>query len=515
MSAEADKLANEILTLSRNKLLVNLRFLDVALSYHKREAYDGSFSTNGKTIFYNPAFILQSYKNSQEETVRMYLHMILHCLFHHPFIGPAIDVRLWSLACDMAVECTINDLGLSGVSSSKESKQKQIVSELKKDLKILTAEKIYSTLKKGDYPDWALQQWEAAFVSDDHKPWYIWLAEKKSASQSSSAAGKDGTPADKDEASSSMATGMGSEADEADSPSTASSCLDSTEMDLSNIPDVDSESSDTNKSPSTPDLDSELSDTNKSSSAAENKEFWEQVSNQIQMDLETFSKTRGDMAGNMMQNLRSVNREKYDYTEFLKKFAVLGEVMKVNEDEFDYIYYTYGLEHYDNMPFIEPLEYKEVKRVKEFVIAIDTSGSVAGEEVQMFLQKTYNILMQEDSYFSRVNLHIIQCDAEIQQAVVIKNRDEFEDYLKTMELYGFGGTDFRPVFRYVDQLIEEKRFRNLKGMIYFTDGYGVFPEHKPDYTTAFVFVRNEYAIPEVPPWAIKLVLQHEDIIAGI
>lgn len=49
----------------------------------------------------------------------------------------------------------------------------------------------------------------------------------------------------------------------------------------------------------------------------------------------------------MLQNLRSVNREKYDYTAFLKKFAVLGEVMKVNEDEFDYIYYTYGLEHYD------------------------------------------------------------------------------------------------------------------------------------------------------------------------
>lgn len=460
MSAEADKLANEILTLSRNKLLVNLRFLDVALSYHKREAYDGSFSTNGKTIFYNPAFILKSYKKSQEETVRMYLHMILHCLFHHPFVGPSIDTRLWSLACDMAVECAINDLGLSGVSSSREAKQKQIVSELKKDLKILTAEKIYSALKINDYPDWALRQWEEAFASDDHEPWYSWLVEVTITSPKSSEKGAR-------TATTGMMPGSGSKTDE-----------------------------------------------DASASGTEDKEFWEQVSNQIQMDLETFSKSRGDTAGNIMQNLRSVNREKYDYTEFLKKFSVLGEVMKVNEDEFDYIYYTYGLEHYDNMPFIEPLEYKEVKRIKEFVIAIDTSGSVAGDEVQMFLQKTYNILMQEDSYFSRVNIHIIQCDAEIQQDVVIKNRDEFENYLKTMKLYGFGGTDFRPVFKYVDQLIAEKRFRNLKGMIYFTDGYGVFPEHKPDYTTAFVFVRNGYEIPEVPPWAIKLVLQHEDIVEG-
>ena len=48
-------------------------------------------------------------------------------------------------------------------------------------------------------------------------------------------------------------------------------------------------------------------------------------------------------------------------------------------------------------------------------------------------------------------------------------------------------------------------------MIYFTDGYGVFPSQKPTYETAFAFIRNEYDNPEVPPWAIKLVLNNEDI----
>ena len=81
-----------------------------------------------------------------------------------------------------------------------------------------------------------------------------------------------------------------------------------------------------------------------------------------------------------MQNLREVNRERYDYTSFLKKFAVMGEVMKINDDEFDYIYYTYGLKLYENMPLIEPLEYKDVKRIREFVIAIDTSGSGRGRD---------------------------------------------------------------------------------------------------------------------------------------
>lgn len=127
MNIEADNLANEILNLSRDKLLVNLRFMDVALSYHRRIAYQGSLATDGHTLFYDPGFILRTYKDSQEEMVRMYLHMILHCMFQHPFIGASVDEGLWSLACDMAVECAINDLGLNSVSSAREAKQKQIV----------------------------------------------------------------------------------------------------------------------------------------------------------------------------------------------------------------------------------------------------------------------------------------------------------------------------------------------------------------------------------------------------
>ena len=39
-------------------------------------------------------------------------------------------------------------------------------------------------------------------------------------------------------------------------------------------------------------------------------------------------------------------------------------------------------------------------------------------------------------------------------------------------------------------------------------------EQKPQYTTAFLFVKDGYEIQEVSDWVIKLVLQHEDIIAG-
>jgi predicted metal-dependent peptidase len=200
-----------------------------------------------------------------------------------------------------------------------------------------------------------------------------------------------------------------------------------------------------------------------------------------------------------MQNLGEVNRERYDYTAFLKKFAVMGEAMKINDDEFDYVFYTYGLKLYKKMPLIEPLEYKDVKRIREFAIVIDTSGSVSGELVQTFVNKTYNIIKNTESFFSKINLHIIQCDAEVQEAIKITSQEEFDDYLKNMKLKGFGGTDFRPAFSYVDELINKGEFTRLKGIIYLTDGWGVFPERKPNYDAAFVFIREDNFEPNVPP----------------
>ena len=65
---------------------------------------------------------------------------------------------------------------------------------------------------------------------------------------------------------------------------------------------------------------------------------------------------------------------------------------------------------------------------------------------------------------------------------------------------------------YVDELIRAHEFTNLKGLLYFTDGFGRFPAHQPDYDTAFVFLENEGNQYEVPPWAIRLTLEPEEIL---
>lgn len=193
----------------------------------------------------------------------------------------------------------------------------------------------------------------------------------------------------------------------------------------------------------------------------------------------------------------------------------MGENVQVNDDEFDYIYYTYGLHHYGNLPLVEPLEYKDVNKVREFVIAIDTSASCRGSVVKAFLRKTYSILKSSENFFHQVNVHIIQCDSQVQNDTKITNDEEFERFIQYGKLYGMGATDFRPVFEHVDELRRNKEFSNLKGLIYFTDGYGVFPERMPDYDVIFAFLSEDDSRPPLPPWAIKVILEdEEDIVAA-
>ena len=238
---------------------------------------------------------------------------------------------------------------------------------------------------------------------------------------------------------------------------------------------------------------------------------WGEINDGIETDLETFSQEAGEHDGDFLEQIKTENRSKYDYREFLRKFAVFHEEMAVDNDSFDYNFYTYGLRLYGNMPLIEPLESKEVKKVEEFVIVIDTSMSCKGELVQKFLEETYSVLSESESFFRRIHVHILQCDEKIQSDVVIENAMQLKEYMSHFTVKGGGGTDFRPAFAYVEQLMRAKKFTKLRGLIYFTDGYGIYPAKMPPYETAFVFMKEDYQDIDVPPWAIRLILEEEDL----
>ena len=424
----AKELAENIMTLARNTLMVHLRFMDRAIS-HLTLTCDGEipFATDGHALYYEPWTVLQRYQAEPNAVNRDMMHALLHCVFRHWFVGQDIDRARWDAACDAAVECAISDLHSPVLQSQREVNQLMTLEMLRREVGTMTAERIYRWLGEQDYDEDDLYRLRRELKADEHGLWYGGL-----------------------------------------------------DPDAERQQDVD-------------DL----------------EQMWQDVSRRMQTELETM---RQEAAGVLVQNLRSLNRAKHDYTAFLRRFGVRGEVVRLSDEEFDNNYYTYGLSLYGNVPLIEPLEYREQKRIRDFVIAIDTSGSVKGDVVQSFIQHTHDILSRQENFFTKVNMHIIQCDDQVREDVHITGREEFQAYIKTMQIKGLGQTDFRPVFARVEELIRRRELTDLRGLLYFTDGLGTFPEKKPPYDTAFIIHTDDYHEVQVPPWAMHMVLTEDEVL---
>lgn len=242
----------------------------------------------------------------------------------------------------------------------------------------------------------------------------------------------------------------------------------------------------------------------KQEAAIQNHNKWNKIARQSKLEQEQ----RGDEnkeGEELFASQISAEKSRRSYRDFLQKFSVMREELHTDLDEFDLNYYTYGLKLYQNMPLIEPLESREEKKILEFVIALDTSYSTSGALIENFLNETLEILLQKNSFFRESKIHVIQCDNQVQTDTEIRNEADIHRLMEQFCVCGGGGTDFRPVFSYVDELLAEGKIKNLGGLLYFTDGKGIYPKKKPAYRTAFLFL-EDYENEKVPPWAIRLQL---------
>ncbi len=239
---------------------------------------------------------------------------------------------------------------------------------------------------------------------------------------------------------------------------------------------------------------------------------WQKIGKRMQTQMEAHSKDAGEGSDSLQNQLQTANRSRRSYRDFLRKFCILREEPHLDPDSFDLNFYTYGLSVYGDMPLIEPQETRESYKVAELALVVDTSYSTSGALVQNFLAETYALLKQRENFFLRMNLRLIQADDKVQKDEKITSEKELQQAMEHFTLRGGGGTDFRPAFRYVDRLCQEKQFQNLKGLLYFTDGLGKFPEKRPAYDTAFLFLGDRFDDSTVPPWAMKLVLDEDEFL---
>ena len=345
MCVEIIKVASEVLNFSRQRTLVNMRFLEPAIRMLTESPSkcmcnrSYGMGTDGKNLYYNPEYVLRAYQKEKGFVSRMYLHLVVHGIFRHFFVNPHIEQRKWDLACDMATEYIIESWKLDFADISAGADEKRELDRIRKNVGLMNAEKIYGYLKKTKESeiDWL----EKIFRRDDHSFWYPETKNRNDVIQ--------------------VKSGQVNQNREV------------------------------------------------MSSSQKLEELWKQAAKKIQVDLETFMKSRSGETGDFLVNLKLANRKKQDYSAFLRKFTRLGERMKINDEEFDYNFYTYGMQLYGNMPLIEPLEYKDVRVVKTFVTVIDTSGSVEEEKLRRFLEKTYQILKSgQKSHLDKHERHLLK-----------------------------------------------------------------------------------------------------------
>ncbi len=110
------------------------------------------------------------------------------------------------------------------------------------------------------------------------------------------------------------------------------------------------------------------------------------------------------------------------------------------------------------------------------VISVDTSGSVDETLLSTFLGEISSIMQSYPNY----EIDLITADAKIQSHNVFLPGESL-DYT----ISGGGGTDFRPVFQYVDQQINYPTL-----LLYFTDGMGTFPKSEPSYDVMWVMPKE-------------------------
>ena len=457
---------NRILNEARTELYIHLRFMARALDSlgYTMDLATQSMGTDARTIHYNPNFVFALFLESPQKLDRLYLHILLHCIFRHMFSSDQYeDQALWDLAADIQVESVLDSMDYDIINRPAYPFREEWYERLRAECRVLSAERIYHYfhLNKPDLD--TLQMLTLEFHKCDHQFW----------KRMEDPAGG-GQPEIPEDLLNDTQTPPAAEPDPATPPKNGTGALAR----------VDEAALD---------------------------EQWKDTAERLQTELTTFGAEASDETGSLAWVLAAQYRQETDFRDFLEKLTVLREVTHVDPDSFDYGYYNYGMEVYGNMPLIEENEFREERRISDLVIAIDTSASTEQGQVQCFLNETAAILRRRTNFFQWIRVHLILCDDRVQEDIVLTKPEEIEDYAAHFEMKGGYGTDFRPVFQYVEELRAQGALPELRGLMYFTDGHGPYPTKPTDYQTAFVFdpwadIDDQAA----PDWALKLYLKDSD-----
>jgi len=201
---------------------------------------------------------------------------------------------------------------------------------------------------------------------------------------------------------------------------------------------------------------------------------------------------------NIEEELDPENESEWDYAASVSKelamrksvmpsgFERLAKKVKANDIDWKFELYNAINRHMRNNYAFMPPNKKHINRgfvlpsltsdTLSLCVAVDTSGSINDELLGAFMEE-FETIMQN---FPAVQIELLIADAKLHAHHTFQGGEKMDFPLK-----GGGGTDYRPVFEYIDANIPMNTM-----LLYFTDGDGWFPKFPPSYEVLWALSRK-------------------------
>jgi len=197
---------------------------------------------------------------------------------------------------------------------------------------------------------------------------------------------------------------------------------------------------------------------------------WKQIINEGY----AYAKLQGKTPAGLDRYVDELNYPKLNWREMLQKFIV-------REIPYDFCYTRPSKRSLACGVFMPSVTRESL----EIGVALDTSGSMSPKDLKECLSETVGIVKA----YSNVKLTVVTCDAEVHTVGEVT----CEEDVANLEIKGGGGTDFIPVFKWVE---ENKPAMRL--LIFFTDGFGSFPADAPQVRTLWCITQGGMELDKIP-----------------
>lgn len=446
---EEKELAEEIIRYIRRETAKKYSYLEKAIFYlapevSSRVRYIGA---NYKKLYYNPQGVTELYASNPDRLENALLHAILHCMLLHPSVCTS-ENDFFDYAADVAVNAMLEN-------NQHDARYRAKYRPLMREFDCGSAIDLYNKALTNNKLKKQLHYLGTKKKLDDHCVWY------KEDEQNNEETGNTSCNGNQNNGNSNNANAADIKTAERSSIETA------------------------------------FSGVGQSAAEADWKQMFAAAEG-------TCTRQYGTGTGNIFASLEQPDRfSQFSYKEYIRRFA-REELAEEDPETIDMLLYTTSMEMYGDTPIVEWNEIRECCTPSDIIIAIDMSGSCGGEIASNFLRQIYT-LFDEMNIRSSVNIHTVFFDTKILEATIIRNKNDADKFISGYTAHGFGGTDFHCVFDYADNFSKASNGKKLKGLFFFSDACGSFPQKKKSYpTTFFVPDCSWFSEDYVPEW-VELV----------